>query len=296
MSNLFKRVSVALVGIPLAILIIFLGGYYFLSALIIISSFCIWELNKITEKKGTSPLLVLSAFFNILILFTFYYFLNSNFILSIFSIVILLILYNILNLGINLFNKNTESIFNISSSVLSVNYITLFFLTLLGLREFSIFQKIISNNSDKLQLFTDNESSWLILAIFITIWASDSAAYFIGTAFGKHRLFERVSPKKSWEGAIAGFVFSVIAFTITIYFSISSFNTYLALAIGGIIGITGTIGDLVESLIKRDAKVKDSSNIIPGHGGFLDRFDSILFVSPIVFVTLLLYYMLNFGM
>jgi phosphatidate cytidylyltransferase len=115
---------------------------------------------------------------------------------------------------------------------------------------------------------------------------TDSAAYFIGTAIGKHKLFPRVSPNKSWEGAIAGFVFSIITLVVLKSFLLEFLDWVDIIAFGVIIGIFGQVGDLIESLIKRDAGVKDSSNIIPGHGGIFDRFDSLLFSAPIIFLYL----------
>jgi phosphatidate cytidylyltransferase len=114
----------------------------------------------------------------------------------------------------------------------------------------------------------------------------DSAAYFVGRAFGRHTLFERVSPKKTWEGAIAGFFFAVGAFLLARFLVLPYLSVSDALICGTIVGLFGQIGDLAESLLKRDAGVKDSSQLIPGHGGVLDRFDSIMFVAPLIFLYL----------
>jgi phosphatidate cytidylyltransferase len=118
------------------------------------------------------------------------------------------------------------------------------------------------------------------------IWVCDSAAYYIGSAFGKHKLFPRVSPNKSWEGAIAGFIFAVVTAVAAKYLLLDYLRTDQAVILGIIVGIFGQLGDLFESLLKRDAGVKDSSNLIPGHGGVLDRFDSLLVVSPLVYLYL----------
>jgi phosphatidate cytidylyltransferase len=127
---------------------------------------------------------------------------------------------------------------------------------------------------------------WTVLAIFISIWVCDSAAYFAGRAFGRHTLFERVSPKKTWEGAIAGFVGAIAAFVLMKELALPYLTFGQSLVCGVIVGVFGQLGDLVESLLKRDAGVKDSSSLIPGHGGVLDRFDSIMFVSPLLFLYL----------
>ena len=108
----------------------------------------------------------------------------------------------------------------------------------------------------------------------------------MGINFGRHKLFPRVSPKKSWEGAIFGFIFSVGAMILAKVLVLNSLSWTNVLIIGIIIGTIGQIGDLVESLLKRDSEVKDSSSIIPGHGGFFDRFDSLLFSAPAIWIYL----------
>ncbi|HHE54472.1 MAG TPA: phosphatidate cytidylyltransferase, partial [Caldithrix abyssi] len=117
------------------------------------------------------------------------------------------------------------------------------------------------------------------------IWICDTFAYFLGKQFGKHRLFERVSPKKSWEGAVAGLVGALLTYLLVYFLQIIPITIYVAIVGGLIVGIVGQFGDLVESWFKRDAKVKDSSNLLPGHGGILDRFDSVMF-SSVAFLAL----------
>ena len=109
-----------------------------------------------------------------------------------------------------------------------------------------------------------------VLSIFGAIWACDSAAYFAGRAFGRHKLFPRVSPNKTWEGAIVGFAAAVLAFVLCQRLLLPYLSMRDALVCGAIIGLFGQIGDLAESLLKRDAGVKDSSTLIPGHGGVLE--------------------------
>lgn len=127
----------------------------------------------------------------------------------------------------------------------------------------------------------------LFLGLLILVWINDTGAYVTGMLFGKHRLFVRISPKKSWEGFTGGTVFTIAAaFFLTRLMGILDTTDWLALAI--IVCILGVFGDLTESLLKRDAGVKDSGTLIPGHGGILDRFDSLLFVVPAAVVYLLL--------
>lgn len=126
-------------------------------------------------------------------------------------------------------------------------------------------------------------SFWPLLGMFIIIWTSDTFAYLTGRKFGKRRLFERISPKKSWEGSIGGLVFALIAASIISYFD-DAHNLVFWLTTAPILVVFGTIGDLVESMLKRNLEVKDSGTILPGHGGILDRFDAVLFAAPFVFV------------
>lgn len=125
----------------------------------------------------------------------------------------------------------------------------------------------------------------LPLSIFIFNWVNDSGAYCTGMLFGKHRLFERISPKKSWEGSIGGGVFSIIAAIVMSYFfPFMSMSVWIGL--GLTVVVFGTWGDLTESLLKRTLGIKDSGNILPGHGGMLDRFDSTLMAVPAAVVYL----------
>ena len=121
----------------------------------------------------------------------------------------------------------------------------------------------------------------ILVGCLLILWASDTGAYFAGTRFGKTKLFERVSPKKSWEGFLGGaFSAIVVAFVISQYFVV--LEDWKWLVIAGIIIIAGTYGDLVESLFKRSIEIKDSGSVLPGHGGFMDRFDGLLLSAPFI--------------
>lgn len=126
-------------------------------------------------------------------------------------------------------------------------------------------------------------SPGLLLGFFILIWSNDTFAYLSGMAFGRHHLFPRISPKKTWEGAIGGFIICMSAAWILSMFY-PEIGVIHWLAVAGIVIIFGTFGDLTESMLKRSLKIKDSGNILPGHGGMLDRFDAVLFAAPAVFI------------
>ena len=124
-----------------------------------------------------------------------------------------------------------------------------------------------------------------IMAIFIFVWLDDTGAYLVGSLIGKRKLFERISPKKSWEGSIGGGVVAIgVSFILAHYFPFMSMMEWAGLAL--VVVIFGTWGDLTESLLKRQLHVKDSGNILPGHGGMLDRFDSSLMAIPAAVVYL----------
>ncbi len=121
----------------------------------------------------------------------------------------------------------------------------------------------------------------IVWGILLILWANDIGAYGVGSWLGKHRLFRRISPQKSWEGSLGGAVLAlVVSYMLACCFG--SLGRAVWLAIGIIVVVAGTYGDLVESVFKRSLKLKDSGNIIPGHGGFLDRFDSFLLAIPFV--------------
>ncbi len=126
----------------------------------------------------------------------------------------------------------------------------------------------------------------MTITVFAIIWICDSAAFHVGAPWGKHKLFPRVSPQKSWEGAIAGCLFGIAAAIAAKYIALPFLPLTGAILIGAVVGTIGQLGDLTESLLKRDAGVKDSSKLIPGHGGAFDRFDSVLMVSPCVYLYL----------
>ncbi len=132
----------------------------------------------------------------------------------------------------------------------------------------------------------------LVLALFIFIWLNDTGAFVVGSLLGKHRLWERISPKKSWEGVVGGLLFVLLG----AWLIVRVFGDYFPgptvlwwwMALGAVVVVGATLGDLFESLLKRTAGVKDSGNIIPGHGGILDRVDSLLLVSPLVLLFMIL--------
>ena len=267
LSNTATRIIVSIVSIPLIIGAALIGNYFFLFLVLGIGLISYFELYSMVKQKDTSVNLVVGLLSVASIILNIYFDWIAFEILS--MLIVIGILLN------ELFRNKNEAIANIGTSLLGIFYIGLFSGAILEIRE-------IYNFSDMLY----SRGGYLIIATLFTIWICDSAAFFLGTAFGKHKLHERVSPKKSWEGAIAGFIFSIFTM-IAAQFSLLNFlSIFDALILGIIIGTIGQMGDLVESLIKRDAGVKDSSALIPGHGGMFDRFDSLFLSSPVIFIYL----------
>lgn len=168
-----------------------------------------------------------------------------------------------------LYLKKKNPLNNWAYAMMSQIYIALSFAMLNVLAYHSI------GNEGELSNYQVQYNPILPLSIFIFTWINDTGAYCTGMLFGKHRLFERISPKKSWEGSIGGGVFSIIAAIVMAhYFPFMPISIWIGLALTVV--IFGTLGDLTESLLKRTIGIKDSGNILPGHGGMLDRFDSTL--------------------
>ena len=173
-----------------------------------------------------------------------------------------------------LYLKKKNPIGNWAYSMLSQLYVAL---------PFALLNVLAFQNSPETSSVTYNPI--LPLSIFVFIWLSDTGAYCVGSLIGKHRLFERISPKKSWEGSIGGGIVAIgSSFIFAHYFPIMNMAEWAGLAL--IVVIFGTWGDLTESLLKRQLHIKDSGAILPGHGGMLDRFDSALMAIPAAVVYL----------
>ena len=168
---------------------------------------------------------------------------------------------------------------NMGYSVLGLIYISLSLGMLLNLRTF--YPGTVLENVNKL----------LVLAIILSLWVNDTMAYLVGSVLGKTPL-SSISPKKTWEGTIGGFVFAVVTMGVVGYLLSSGFEMQAVsqwVIVAAIAAIAGTIGDLLQSKLKRLADVKDSGHIMPGHGGFLDRFDSLLFATPFIWLYIVMF-------
>ena len=267
LGNTATRVIVSIIAIPIIIAICIFGKIPFMIFALGIGLISFWEFSALTNNKGANPNFIIGAASIIaLVLNAYFAFLEFHLIIIIISVLMLLL---------ELFRNKGSAIINLGSVLLGIFYIGLFSTTLVLIREHFAYSE-----------FLYSEGGYLIISLMVTIWVCDSAAFFIGSAFGRHKLFPRVSPNKSWEGAVAGFIFAVVTMIAANALVLDKIDLFDSIIIGLIIGVFGQIGDLIESLVKRDAAVKDSSKLIPGHGGIFDRFDSLLFTSPIIYLYL----------
>jgi phosphatidate cytidylyltransferase len=308
-SNLTKRVLVALVGIPVVVVATLAGGYLFFSLFLLISLVALSEFYALARSKGASPQTLTGYLLGVLLVAVFLYDRLHIVILTALDrlemavpfptmaqqFLMLLLAFVPIVMIVELFRGKAHPLYNVAVTLMGALYASLSFGSLIGLRElfvpadFPVFEHFGSVGPAvpaEIAATIYWWGGWTVLAVFVAVWVCDSSAYFAGRAFGRHKLFERVSPNKTWEGAIAGFLGALAAFVIMKLLALPYLTLAQSLICGAIVGVFGQLGDLGESLLKRDAGVKDSSAIIPGHGGVLDRFDSIMAVSPVLYLYL----------
>jgi len=225
------------------------------------------EFKKLIELKSIIPYIIFVILYTV---FAYWQLAlnNDNKLDEIKQILMVITIFVELFLIKDLFSEKTIPLFSSKRFILTTFYISSAF----------IFLSLIAN-------YYKVHNPSILLGTFILIWVNDSFAYLVGKNFGKQKLFEKISPKKTVEGFLGGLFFSTIAsYFIATFTQTLSFTNWLILSI--IISVFGTLGDLIESKFKRQAKVKDSGTIMPGHGGLLDRLDSIIFAAPFIYLFL----------
>jgi len=260
MKELIVRSVSGLLYILAIIVSLLVSKEWFYLLFFVLGIFTIKEFKKIISLKSIFPYLL---FFLLYAIFT--YKTNNQKAAYIYAIIACTI--NVILL-VKLFNPKTIKYTFLKKHLLLLFYIISGF----------IFIALIPNTLKE-------EGNKVLISVFILIWANDSFAYLVGKSLGKHKLFERISPKKTIEGFIGGLAGTIIvALFIFNYIELFSLNVWVYLAL--IISALGTIGDLIQSKFKRQAGVKDSGAIMPGHGGIYDRLDSILYSSPFIYIFL----------
>jgi phosphatidate cytidylyltransferase len=270
LSNFVKRLITGLLCIILIIASLLLGKYTYGLVLFSVNLIALFEFFNIISNKNLSP----GKYLGIALgsgLFIISFLISSNTVSNKFYLI--LIPLALLVFIFELFRNRPGPLINIAVTFFGAIYISV----PLSLINYFVFP-------------TDNISEYtysVLLAYLVLIWTNDTAAYIFGKTIGKHTLFKRISPKKTWEGFIGGAVI-----TIVVAWLIPGLFTFLnrtdLLVFGGVISTIGVAGDLSESMFKRSTGIKDTGNILPGHGGMLDRIDSILLTSPLVFLYLVL--------
>jgi phosphatidate cytidylyltransferase len=255
-SNLFYRVAAAVVGIPLVLALVYLGGWWFFGFALAVAVVSYYEFAAMTKRKGGNPPLALGLLgVAALVLNARAPFAPTEALLAGLVAVVA---------AAEMFRNAGSAIHNVGVAAFGLLYLGLLPASFVLLRDF----------------FPGDLGAWTFFSLLAAIWISDSAAYFGGRALGKHKLFERISPKKTVEGALFGLAFAVGAAFAARAVALDYLSVLDAVVFGVVVGVAGPAGDLIESMLKRDAGVKDSSNIIPGHGGFFDRWDSLLLAAP----------------
>jgi phosphatidate cytidylyltransferase len=271
LSNLQQRTISGIIGAALMVSLIAVNEYTFVTLLTALSLASLHEFNHlISTKMDANPnrfMGMLISFFAIQIFFLVEVgLLSSKFYFLIVPLVSVMFITE-------LYRKSARPFQNIAYTALSLVYTILPFL---------FFLKIAF-------VFNGKYSQHIVFGLFFVLWASDIGAYFTGKALGKHKLFPSVSPGKTWEGAIGGAVISMaLAYGLSVFWTELSLFQWLGTSI--IVVIFGMYGDLVESALKRSINIKDSGTMIPGHGGFLDRFDGLYLSLPVVYSFLQFFY------
>ncbi len=259
MRELFRRLITGVVFVILLLSAIFLSSDAFDFLFMVFGLACLYEYKRLVHLRGYHVFLAYLGMW-----WMFIYLINDAVLIN-----ILMFLSIIVNIWLIHFLFSRKKIYRtFEKFIIGLFYIGggCIFLTMIPYKD-------------------DDFAKFLIMGIFILIWVNDSFAYVVGKTLGRTKLYSKVSPKKTVEGTIGGFVFTMIAaYIMAKYEPIVEPTQWLILAV--VIVASGNIGDLVQSKLKREAGVKDSGAILPGHGGMLDRLDSLIFAAPFAYLTL----------
>jgi len=260
-NNLTQRLVTGFIGAGLVIYASYFSEWTYFLVFLVICCISIFEFYRLTGLDGMLPLKYIGTL-NALLIFLLSFLVEKGILTQqsyyiIFPSIALVFL-------IKLYKKEKKPFTNIAYTLLGIIYVGLPFALL------------------NLSVYADGTYNFqIIIGILLLLWASDTGGYIAGVLFGRHKLFKRVSPKKSWEGMVGSFILAVIIATLLgkYFVTMTWFQWYI---VAVIMVVAGTYGDLVESLFKRGIAIKDSGNSLPGHGGFLDRFDGLLISIPFI--------------
>jgi phosphatidate cytidylyltransferase len=279
MKNFLIRTASGAVMLIVVLGAMLLSKWSFMALMSVIAIGGMWEFYRFSQKAGYEPMKALGIFTGVVMLCAglalsmFFDTANSGnaLVLLVASIVALVLIVPLMFIC-ELYRKSATPIANIATSLLGALYVALPMALLIV---------------TPMLLGGGEWNPWIMILYIFIIWANDVFAYLFGITLGRHRLFERISPKKSWEGFFGGLLGAMAMGWVAATILGASVPMWIGLAL--VAAISGVFGDLVESLMKRSVDIKDSGNIIPGHGGWLDRFDALILSAPFVFIYACIY-------
>jgi phosphatidate cytidylyltransferase len=268
-SSIVMRVLASVVFIPCFIVITRRGGYHFLALIDIVIFIGLWEFYAMMEAKRIRPYKGIGILCGLAL--SWYVFFQAGIYANMFLTLALMAI-----MGLELTRRdNTEAVYHVATTILGVIYVGFLSSHIVLLRELP----------HQIDVPYAMGSAFVFLAFVIT-WASDTGAYLVGVSIGRRALIPRISENKTWEGAFGGLIFAVAGALVAKYTFATFISLWQAVLLGLLGSTVGMAGDLVESMLKRDVDIKDASGTIPGHGGVLDRFDSLLFTAPLIYYIL----------
>lgn len=275
MNNFTLRTITGAIFVIVIIGSVLINHWIFASLFFVIALAGFWEFSRISRSLNVYPAKITGILLSAL---TYMLLVGWNFqVVPDYSLYLLLFIPVII-LAVELSRKTSTSLLNAA-------------MTLFGIVWIIIPLALLSGFFNLAEVHKWRETG-LLLGFFLILWINDSGAYIFGSLLGKHKMMERISPKKSWEG-FAGGAFAGLLIAYLISASFTEFTMMEWILIGAAIIVFGTLGDLTESMFKRNAGIKDSGKILPGHGGILDRFDAVLIAAPVVYILIRLLRYIN---
>lgn len=280
MSNLLQRIITGVLGAAFMLTAIWFSFYSFAAIFFLVTVLSSYEYHQLLKKTGI-PNNAGAGIAGSILVYVLFTMQALHFNMSAILIALPCLLFMVYML-IELFSQKDQPITRVAYTIAGILYIAVPF-GLLTLIPWSY----PSGGCIRWEHDARSYQFEIIFALLFLIWANDVGAYFVGKTIGKHKLFERISPKKTWEGSIGGLATAML-FSYLLYYFYGIFSIPVWMGLCVIVVISGSLGDLVESMIKRTLQVKDSGTLLPGHGGFLDRFDALIFAIPFVYTYLTL--------
>lgn len=272
MNNFWKRTITGLSMVFLILAALYLDRFFFAAIFLVVVILGLLEFYTITVTEECKPQKLTGTILGIIIYLTvtgLFLFLEQHILIIGISLVLMLPIL-LIPVIVELFRKKDKALINAAVTIFGLIYIALPI-------------SLLNMMNDPIGGTVFHHFPAYLTAYFLITWIYDTGAYLVGKSFGRHKFFERISPKKTWEGTIGGVVIAIAAAT-GFFFITEGIQLIHLLILTLLVILFGTFGDLSESLFKRSLNLKDSGNILPGHGGILDRFDTIFISAPFVFL------------